>query len=86
MLSVLLLLTGCLILFQSGRFQTWLAQEVAARISESIGAKVEIKSIKINFFDRANIEGFYVEDLHHDTLLYAGHIEANFDDVYLGFS
>ena len=86
MLSVLLLLTGCIVLFQSGRFQTWLAKEVAARISQEIGARVDIRSIKINFFDRASIEGFYVEDLHKDTLLYVDHIDANFDDVYLGFS
>ena len=86
MLSVLLLLAGCIVLFQSGRFQTWLAHEVAARLTEAIGAKVDIRAVKISFFDRATIEGFYVEDLHKDTLLYVDYIDANFDDVYLGFS
>ncbi len=86
MLSVLILLTGCIVLFQSGRFQTWLAKEVAARISSEIGAKVDIRAIKLRFFDRVTLEGFYVEDLHKDTLLYADYVEANFDDVYLGFS
>ena len=86
MLSVILLLTGCMVLFQSGRFQTWLAKEVASRISLAIGAKVDIRAVKIRFFDRAVLEGFYVEDLHKDTLLYVDFIEANFDEVYLGFS
>jgi hypothetical protein len=74
-----------MVLFQSGRFQTWLAKEVASRISLAIGAKVDIRAVKIRFFDRAVLEGFYVEDLHKDTLLYVDFIEANFDEVYLGF-
>ncbi|MEX1188249.1 MAG: translocation/assembly module TamB domain-containing protein [Bacteroidia bacterium] len=47
---------------------------------------MKIDKVKISFFDRAEIEGFYVEDLHQDTLLYLQYLEANFDDVYLGFS
>ena len=86
MLSVILLFTGCMVLFQSGRFQTWLAKEVASRISLAIGSKVDIRAVKIRFFDQAVFEGFYVEDLHKDTLMYVDFIEANFDEVYLGFS
>ena len=81
----MLLLTGCLIVFQNARFQTWLAQEAAKRLSEAIGAPVSIGKVKIRFFDRASISDFYVEDLHGDTLLFIGNLEANFDDVYLGF-
>jgi hypothetical protein len=83
---VLLLLTTALVVAQSGRFQTWLAKLVAQKLTVAIGAKVDIKSIKINFFDRVSLEGFYVEDLHHDTLLYVDALKANFDDVYLNFS
>jgi hypothetical protein len=71
---------------QSPAFQTWAAKEAAQRISKAIGAKVEIRKVKIRFFDRALIEGFYVEDLHKDTMLYVDKIEANFDDVYLNAS
>lgn len=52
-------------------------------MSEAIGAKVEIKKLKIGFFDYVELEGFYVEDLHKDTLLYVEQLQANFDDVYL---
>jgi hypothetical protein len=81
----MLLLTGCFVVFQNGSFQTWLAQKVASRLSDEIGAPVRIRSVHIQFFDRAEVEGFYVEDLHGDTLLYVDYLEANFDDVYLGF-
>lgn len=64
-------------------FQTWAAHKVALRMSEAIGAKVEIKKLKIRFFDYVELEGFYVEDLHKDTLLYVEQLQANFDDVYL---
>jgi hypothetical protein len=80
------LLTGCFFIVQNSAFQTWAAQKTAERISKAIGAKVEIRKVKIQFFDRAIFEGFYVEDLHKDTLLYMEKIEANFDDVYLNAS
>lgn len=83
---MLLTLAGCLVVFQTSTFQTWLAKEAATRISESIGAPVRIGKVKIDFFDRAKIEEFYVEDLHGDTLLYINSLVANFDNVYLGFS
>lgn len=40
----------------------------------------------IRFFNRAVIEGFYVEDLHGDTLLYVDELDADFDNIYLGFT
>ena len=80
------MLTGCFFIVQNSEFQTWAAQKTAERISKAIGAKVEIRKVKIQFFDRAIFEGFYVEDLHKDTLLYMDKIEANFDDVYLNAS
>ena len=86
MLFVLLLLTTAFIVAQSGRFQTWLAKKVAQQMSLAIGSKVDIRSIKIDFFDRVSLEGFYVEDLHKDTLLYVDVLKANFNDVYLNFS
>ena len=86
MLFVLLLLTTAFIVAQSGRFQTWLAKKVAQQLSLAIGSKVDIRSIKIDFFDRVSLEGFYVEDLHKDTLLYVDALKANFNDVYLNFS
>ncbi|MFN5319768.1 MAG: translocation/assembly module TamB domain-containing protein [Bacteroidia bacterium] len=64
--------------------QTSLAREFAQIASKNIGAKVAIDRVSIQFFDRADFYGLYVEDLHHDTLLYLEKLEANFDNVYLG--
>jgi len=83
---VLLILTTAFIVAQSGRFQTWLAKKVAQQLTLAIGSTVDIRSIKIDFFDRVSLEGFYVEDLHKDTLLYVDVLKANFNDVYLNFS
>jgi len=82
----MLILTTAFLVAQSGRVQTWLAKKVAQRISLAIGSRVDIRSIKISFFDRVSLEGFYVEDLHKDTLLYVEVLNANFNDVYLNFS
>jgi hypothetical protein len=82
----MIILTTAFVAAQSGRVQTWLAKKVAQKLSMAIGSKVEIRAIKINFFDRVNLEGFYVEDLHKDTLLYVDVLKANFNDVYLNFT
>jgi hypothetical protein len=77
------LLLSVFIALQFPVVQTSLAREFAQIASKNIGAKVDIDRISIQFFDRADFYGLYVEDLHHDTLLYLEKLEANFDNVYL---
>ncbi len=72
-----------MVIAQIPAFQTWAARKVALRMSEAIGARVDIQKLRIRFFDHVSLEGFYVEDLHKDTLLYVEELRANFDDVYL---
>lgn len=83
MLSILLLLVALFIVLQFPVVQTSLAKALSKYASESVGTKISIDKVNIRFFDRVILEGLYVEDLHHDTLLYLGKLEANFDDIYL---
>lgn len=83
---MLLLIVGSIFALQNSWVQTWLAQETAARISKAIGAKVSIRKVHLRIFNRTTLEGFYVEDLHRDTLLYVEYLDADFDNIYLGFS
>ena len=75
-----------LILLQSSQVQTWIAKKLAEKLSRDIGARVEIKSVNIRFFDRASLNGFYVADLHKDTLLYLERMDVNLDDIFLDFT
>ncbi len=64
-------------------FQTFLAQTAAAYLSSELGTEIRIDKVDIVFFDRANIEGVFVEDKRHDTLLYAQELRLNFAEIDL---
>jgi len=49
-------------------FQTFLAQQATAFLSEELGTKLHIEEVAIVFFDRIALKGVYVEDLFGDTL------------------
>lgn len=83
MLSILIMLAVSFVVLQIPIVQTSIAKALSKYASESIGTTITIEKVNIRFFDRVSIEGLYVEDLHNDTLLYLGRVEANFDDIYL---
>lgn len=85
MLSVILIAVLTFAIIQNQKVQTWLAHKLASSLSKDLGTKVSINNINIWFFDRAQLEGLYIEDLHRDTLLYVEKADINLDDIFLGF-
>lgn len=67
-------------LIRTPRFQTYLAQETTSYLSHELGTKVTINKVDIVFFDRLDLDGVFVEDINHDTLLAAGHVSINIAD------
>ena len=47
-----------------------MARRVAAYMEGELKTKVQIDKLNFNFYDLVTLEGFYVEDLHGDTLIY----------------
>ncbi len=81
-LAVIILLVTCAYFgFRSSRVQNRLTQYIASYISKQLGATVSVRGIDIGFFNSLILEGLYVEDLHHDTLIYANKIKANITGV-----
>ncbi len=52
--------------------QTVLVGKVASKLSKELHTKININHVDFHFFDKLDLKGLYVEDLHKDTLLYAG--------------
>ncbi|MBS1638218.1 MAG: translocation/assembly module TamB [Bacteroidetes bacterium] len=75
-LSVLLIVIGLLIAINTETFQTFAAQKAAAYLSKELGTRVEVERLKISFIKNVELEGVYLEDLHHDTLLYGASLEV----------
>lgn len=56
--------------------QNWIIGKITGYLSEELQTRVEIRHVDISLFDNLVLEGFYVEDLNGDTLLYAGKLTA----------
>jgi hypothetical protein len=67
-------------LVQTYSFQTFLGERLAAWLSGKTGAKVEIKSVSIDFFSRLGLHGIFIGDLKGDTLLYADRIQVKINE------
>ncbi len=74
LLVLLILLISLFFLLQLPKVQTWMGKEASSYLSKKLKTKIDIQAVNIDFFKTINLEGVYVEDLHHDTLLYGGKI------------
>jgi hypothetical protein len=66
----------------SHSFKILLFRKVAASFSDKLHAKVRLKHIDYQFFDKMSMEGLLIEDLKKDTLLYAGAAKVNITDWF----
>lgn len=76
----IIILTGILVNIPA--VQNWLVGEATRRLSEQLQTRVEIRAVSLRLFNRALLEGAYVEDRHKDTLLYAGALEVRITDWF----
>ena len=60
------------LLLQIEGIQNFAVDRAARLASRKLGTEVRIERLSVGFFNRVRIDGFYVADLQHDTLLYAG--------------
>ncbi len=52
--------------------QNYLAQQATKWLSKKLNTKVVVQHVRIDFLNHINLQGLYIEDKAHDTLLYAG--------------
>ena len=77
LLALLILIVSAFFLLQLPKVQTYLGKEASSYLSKKLKTKIDIKAVNIDFLRTINLEGIYVEDLHHDTLLYGKKIGCN---------
>ncbi|MBI3882982.1 MAG: hypothetical protein HY305_01865, partial [Sphingobacteriales bacterium] len=82
MLIVVLLLAIIYTTIHITAVQTWIAKDVTGRLSNELHTKVSIQHIDIAFFDNLLLNNLLIEDLHKDTLLYAGTARVSIIDWF----
>jgi hypothetical protein len=75
--TVIFLVIVFFLLIQIRSVQVFVAQKSAAFLSKKLNTHVSIGSVDVEFFKTVVLEDFYVEDLHHDTLMYAKKLMLN---------
>ncbi|MEW6469963.1 MAG: translocation/assembly module TamB domain-containing protein [Bacteroidota bacterium] len=83
-LVLLVLLVTLYFLVQMPSVQTYLCQKAASYLSKELKTKVEVSSVNIGFIKKLVVGGLYIEDLHHDTLLYVEELKVDIDKFDYG--
>jgi len=61
---------------QSSVVQNWLINKITGYLSDDLKTTVRVQRVGFEFFDNLVLDGFYVQDLKGDTLLYAERFTA----------
>ena len=59
------------LLIQVRSVQVFAGHKAAEYLSSKLNTRVEIGSVEIEFFKKVVLQDIFIEDLHHDTLLYS---------------
>jgi hypothetical protein len=63
-------------------FQNWIVNKVTIKLSKDLHAKVSIKHVEFDLFNKMRLEGTLVLDKKNDTLLYAKAAKVNITDWF----
>ncbi|HLC83209.1 MAG TPA: hypothetical protein VJI69_05225, partial [Bacteroidia bacterium] len=69
------------LLIQVRSVQVYAGHKAAEYLSSKLNTKVEIGGVDIEFFKKVVLEDIYIEDLHHDTLLYSKKLKIDFSKL-----
>lgn len=81
MATIIFLLIVIFLLIQVRSVQIFAAKKAAMYLSDRLHTRVDVGSIDIQFFKKLVVEDLYIEDLHHDTLLYAKELKIDISNI-----
>ncbi|MEP6950214.1 MAG: translocation/assembly module TamB domain-containing protein [Ginsengibacter sp.] len=82
LLAFFVLILVLWILLQTAFFQNFIIGKVTARLSKDLHARVSIRHVDLQLFDKMLLHGTLVLDQNKDTLLYAGSVKVNITDWF----
>ena len=81
LLSVAVIPATAYFLLQNNKIQNYIAKIATSKLTSIIGSKVTIGDISFDIFNQLVLNKVYVEDIHHDTLLYSKSITLAVDEI-----
>lgn len=84
-LTIFILVVGCLVALQLPIVQTWLAHQLSAYLKRKYEVEVKIGKVNINLFKKTvSLTEVFVGDHHNDTIIHAGIVKVDVANVYPG--
>jgi hypothetical protein len=80
---LLLLLLTSVLLVNYSPVQNFLVRRAANLLSSKLKTKVVVKNVRIDFLNHILLQGLFIEDQNHDTLLYAGEARLRVTDWFI---
>jgi hypothetical protein len=71
-----------LIAIQTNYVQNKLIGWVTHYLSKELKTEISIQHISLSLFNKVNLDGILIKDLHQDTLLYAGQLKCRITDWF----
>jgi hypothetical protein len=82
-LTIFILVVGCLVALQLPIVQTWLAHQLSAYLKRKYEVEVKIEKVNINLFKKTvALTEVLVGDHHNDTIIHAGIVKIDIANVY----
>lgn len=72
----------CVVLVTLPPVQNWLAHQAVGMLAKKLHTKVSVQTVRVDFLNRAVLQGLYMEDQEGDTLLYAGEARIRITDWF----
>jgi hypothetical protein len=63
--------------------QNFIAQRAVKMLADKLHTRVAVKHVRIDFLNHVLLQGLYIEDQAHDTLLYAGEARVRITDWFI---
>lgn len=63
--------------------QNYIARQAVGMLARKLDTKVSVQHVRIDFLNHVLLQGLYIEDKAHDTLLYAGEARVRITDWFL---
>jgi len=74
----LLTFTTTYLLLNNPAIQSWTTRQVTNYLSEKLNTKVSIDNVGVDIFQQMVLNKVYIQDLSHDTLLFAEQLKVDF--------
>lgn len=83
MIALVGLIVLLVILVNLTSVQNFMARKATEMLADKLKTKVSIQHVRIDFLNHVLIQGLYIEDHAHDTLLYAGEARVRITDWFV---